>query len=182
MKKALLFDLDGTLFDTTDVNYLSYRDALAEEGLELTKAYYQEKCDGKSYKQFLPDLITGSKLETIHERKKALYPTYLNSARENVVLFDIIERLKDSYEIGLVTTASRANTMQILEHFGRTDLFDILVTQEDVEYTKPHPQAYNKALQLLNIEPENVTIFEDSFSGLEAALASGAHVVKIERF
>lgn len=182
MQKALLFDLDGTLFDTSVVNYMAYKQALSEVGIEIDEAYYVEKCEGNSYKEFLTALVSPEKIDLVHERKKVLYADYLGKAKENKMLFDLILNMKEQYYIGLVTTASRKNTMQILEYFKRERLFDIIITQEDTEFLKPNPQGYNEAIKRLNVAPENVTIFEDSVTGLKAAMATEAHVVRIERF
>ncbi len=181
-KRAMLFDLDGTLFDTTDVNYAAYKKALNEVGCDIDRAYYKECCDGRSYRDFLPQLVLADKVKAVHERKKALYAECLVNARENVFLFDMIERMKAESHIGLVTTASGKNTREILAYFGREALFDVLVCQEDVVHTKPDPEAYRKAMEMLGVTPDETYIFEDSETGLSAALASGAHVIKIERF
>ena len=181
-RRALLFDLDGTLFDTTGVNYLAYKKALNEVGCDIDMEYYKNCCDGRSYRDFLPKLVPTDKIKVVHERKKNLYADCLGCARENVFLFDLIEKMKAESKIGLVTTASGKNTREILIYFGREELFDVLVCQEDVQNTKPHPEAYQKAMDMLGVSSEEVYIFEDSEVGMEAALASGAHVIRIERF
>ena len=74
MKKNLaIFDLDGTLFDTNDVNYFAYKEALLRHGFALDYDYYCTECNGKSYKFFLPVISTTDEtiLEKIHTLKKA---------------------------------------------------------------------------------------------------------------
>ncbi len=182
MKRALLFDLDGTLFDTTEVNYCAYKKALNEVGCDIDRAYYKEHCDGRSYRDFLPKLCPEDKIFTVHERKKILYGECLEKARENTFLFEMIVQMKKESRTGVVTTASRKNVEDILTFFSRETLFDVLICQEDVVRTKPDPEAYCKAMECLGVTPDETVIFEDSQTGLEAALASGAQVIKIERF
>lgn len=182
MDKALLFDLDGTLFDTSYVNYFSYKRALNEVNCDFTFEYYMEKCYGKNYKEFLLALVPNKKVEIIHRKKMEYYSDFLYRARKNRLLLELILQVKGIFSIGLVTTASLKNTNEILRYFQCSNLFDIIVTKEDVVHTKPHPEGYLKAMNSLKVEPQNVIIFEDSEIGLKAAADSGANIVKIERF
>lgn len=179
--KAALFDLDGTLFDTAQVNYHSYKAALNQFGHDITPEFYLHECHGQVFRHFLPLIIgiDNPDLPAIHQLKKEKYPENLKYAKKNDFLFDIITALKGSYHIGLVTTASSKNVMDILEHFQVESLFELILTQEDVVESKPSPEGYLKAMQYFGVAPENTIIYEDSEVGLAAATASGASVLKI---
>ncbi len=182
-KKLAIFDLDGTLFDTNDVNYRAYRDALEPFGKELDREYYVKYCKGRHYTDFLP-VIMGSEehMEEVHALKKKYYSGNLKYARENKHLFAMAEMMKPEYRLAVVTTASRKNTEEILRHFGYLDLFDLLLTQEDIKKRKPDPDGFLQAMRHFGNGPEDTVIFEDSDVGLQAAVASGAAVFKAERF
>ena len=182
-KKLAIFDLDGTLFDTSDVNYMAYRAACNEHGAELDRDFFVKECNGRHYREFIPR-ITGdpSLLEPIHEAKKRLYNTFLDHARMNTVLFDIIESIAGTYRIALVTTASRRNVEDILEHFRVKESFELIITQEDIKKPKPDPEGFLMAMEHFGVLPENTVIFEDSDVGIEAARRSGATVFAVERF
>lgn len=184
--KLALFDLDGTLFDTRDVNFYAYKRALEVYNISLDYEYYTKKCNGKHYKDFLPTIITNvdnNTYDEIHKLKKGFYTDYLDKARENVSLFQIIDSLKKSdYKVAVVTTASKKNCMEILNYFNRLDMFDLIVTPEDYEKTKPAPDSFIYAINYFKSNPENTMIFEDSDVGIEAALATNASVFKIEKF
>lgn len=182
--KLAIFDLDGTLFDTKNVNYKAYSEAISFCGFDadIDYAYYCDFCNGNNYKVFLPQIIPGiSKvdMEKIHELKKTLYSKYLNFAEKNEHLFSIIDRLRDEYVIALVTTASKVNTLEILFSFSVTDYFDLIITQEDVKETKPSPECFEKAMEIAAINKTSTIIFEDSDVGLKAAASSGANYVKV---
>lgn len=182
MKKHLaIFDLDGTLFDTNEVNYAAYRQALAESGFALDHDHFCRFCNGRHYTQFLPPIIGDDKalLKRVHERKKELYPTFLDRAVPHEHLFRIIEAMRDRYHLAVVTTASRANTLQILDYFQKTALFDLVLTQDDITVPKPDPQGFQRAMEHFGVDPQDAIIFEDSDVGVEAGLRSGARVVKI---
>jgi len=178
--KLAIFDLDGTLFDTRSVNFLAYQKALAEEGFILGREFYESNCNGKYYKDYLPLLIsnpTDELMERIHCRKKILYKSFLSYAIVNTHLFCLIELMRDTYHISLVTTASKKNTMDILEYHQKTSLFELILSQEDVTSVKPNPEGFLKAMRYFDITPEHTLIFEDSPSGIAAAKSSGASIL-----
>lgn len=182
-KKLALFDLDGTLFDTREVNYSSYKDALQEYGYVLDKEFFVNDCNGRHYTEFLPIIMGGNEnIEEVHIRKKSLYIENLDKAVVNNHLFNIAEGLRDSYYLAIVTTASKKNTMDILSYFGYQDFFDFMVTQEDISRTKPDPQGFELAMSHFNIEAKDTIIFEDSDVGVEAAEAAGASVFIVKNF
>lgn len=183
MKKLALFDLDGTLFNTNDVNYWAYSVALEEKGYSIDYDYYCNYCNGRHYKVFLPKIVSDEEtIEYVHMRKKELYKDFLDKAIINNHLFNIIHKLKDDYYIALVTTASKKNTHDILKYFNKLDLFDLILTHDDIEKSKPNPEGFVKAMKYFGIESENTIIFEDSEVGIEAARTSGATVFVVNKF
>lgn len=179
--KLTLFDLDGTLFDTKDVNFYSYKEALEEYGLTIDYEYYCKYCNGKKYNTFLP-IICGfndERINKIHASKKKLYSKYLAKARINNELFNLIKQIKNDTYIGLVTTASKKNTMDILSFFKVKSLFDLIITQEEVTKPKPDPEGFIKAIEHFGIDRNNVVIYEDSTEGVEAARKCTDHVVVV---
>ena len=183
-KKLAIFDLDGTLFDTKDVNYKAYSKAIQECGyqVDIDYKYYCDFCNGNNYKTFLPVLIpkiTPEKMQAIHDAKKRLYASYLKYAVKNERLFSLIESIRGEYVIALVTTASRENVDDILKECRVAEEFDIIITQEDVINCKPAPECFLLAMERAGVMAENTIIFEDSESGLEAAEASGADYVRV---
>ena len=185
MKKKLLamFDLDGTLFDTDEANFEAYRDALAEFKVDLDRSYFIRDCMGRNYKDFLPSILEEDYevVERVHLRKKELYSQNMDKVRVNKTLFSMIDSMKDRYFIAVVTTASRRNTEEVLNHFGYKKYFDLLITQEDITKVKPDPECFLKAMQHFGISPENSIIFEDSEVGIQAARSSGASVYIVDR-
>ncbi len=183
MMKLAMIDLDGTLFDTNEVNYYAYKEALQEKGFDLDYLFYKEECNGRHYKVFLPDLVNNDEeiIEYVHNRKKNLYKKYLDKAIPNSHLFNILESLKDTYKIALVTTASKKNTYDILDYFQKTELFDLILTHDDIKNSKPNPEGFLKALHYFQVKPSDALVFEDSKVGIEAALKIGCSVFKIEK-
>ncbi|PHI16995.1 HAD family hydrolase [Fusobacterium polymorphum] len=181
--KLILCDLDGTLFDTLEVNYYSYKESLNKFNCDIGYDFFLEECYGKYYKNFLSKLgFNEEEMEKIHKIKKELYRKYLGSAKINENLFDMLQIIKDFYHIALVTTASQKNSEEILNFFNKRDLFELIISAEDVKNKKPDPEGFVKAMNYFNIAPKDTIIFEDSNVGIEAAIKSGANILKVKKF
>ena len=182
--KLIMVDLDGTLFDTKEVNFLAYKDAIEKYGFNIEYDYYCNYCNGRYYLDFLPEITTHDQsiLTDIHLRKKKAYKKYLSHAKMNQSLVELIISCKDKYKIALVTTASRENTSDILDEFNIRDLFDLILTHEDIEKSKPDPDGFIKAMRSFGALPEECIIFEDSDVGVKAAEASGATVFVVKGY
>lgn len=174
--KLAIFDLDGTLYDTNRVNYQAYKNALPKVPDYFTYEYFAAECNGKSYKDFLPGLLQSEDKEVItqvHREKKAGYKKYLSYAVENKHLFTIIQAIAKEYHIALVTTASRENVEDILEYFQRKKMFELILTNDDVDFPKPNPEGFLRAMKHFGVRKEHTIIFEDSKTGIEAAERAG---------
>lgn len=186
--KLAMFDLDGTLFDTKNINYNAYLYALTNVGLDVkifNYDYYCKFCNGNNYKVFIPILyndITETQLQQIHSIKQFVYKNYIQYGRINSSLFSLIYSIKNSYIISLVTMASRVNAMEILEYFNVVDIFDYIVTQEDIKIKKPAPDCFLDMLSVVGLDKKDAIIFEDSKIGLTAAKESGISYVQIHGY
>lgn len=182
--KLAMFDMDGTLFDTNEVNFQAYKEALSTEGVALDRDFYVNHCNGRHYSVFLPAMLNDNAktIERVHNLKKSAYFRYLDKTRVNVALFDIIRAIKGEYKIALVTTASKKNTMEILEFTKTTNLFDLILTHDDITKPKPDPQGFFRAMEFFSATAQESIIFEDSDVGIVAAEKTGATVVKIQSF
>ena len=178
--KLIIVDLDGTLFDTKDINYHAYKEAMAPFGYDLDYRYYCDFCNGRHYMDFLPQITTLDEkiLEEIHQAKKKTYKKYLDKAGLNVGLVDIIRLLRGEYKTALVTTASKKNCYDILEKFNLVELFDLILAYDDITKSKPDPEGFLKATEYFDAKSDETIIFEDSEVGLKAAEKSGAYYYK----
>jgi beta-phosphoglucomutase len=182
--KLLIVDLDGTLFDTKDVNYNAYKEAMKPYGYELDYEYYCNYCNGRHYLDFLPQITTNDEevLTDIHNKKKIAYEKHLEKAVMNKGLVDIIRLMKIEYKTAVVTTASKKNCFDILNKFGIYNLFDLILTRDDISNSKPNPEGFIKAMEYFEVTPNETIIFEDSNVGLEAAERSGAYFYRTYKY
>ena len=174
--KLVIVDLDGRLVDTKDVNYYAYKEAMDPYGYKIDYDYYCAYCNGYHYMDFLPQITTQDTdvLNKIHEAKKKLYKQHLDKAVLNKGLVDIMRAMSNDYKIAVVTNASKENCYDILEYFGLISVFDLVLTRDDINHSKPNPEGFLKAMQYFGSSCKATIIFEDSEAGLKAAELSGA--------
>ncbi len=180
---AVLVDLDGTLVDTLGANRAAYTAALAEQGVSVNPAAFDQVAHGRNWRQFLPELLAaaGSAAEpaVVAARKAALYGAMLDHSRVNTGLVRLLEAARGECRLALVTTASRGNAEAVLRHHGLDRLFEVVVTGDDVTCHKPAPDAYALAAERLGVAPGACVVVEDSDIGVAAGIAFGAAVLRV---
>lgn len=180
MKRTLIFDFDGTLFDTSTANHLAYSKAIESLGLTIPDDLLTSISSGGNYRDFLSTITSDTKIiDCIHERKKELYPSFFNEIIANQNLIDLLIRSSSSFNIVLFTTASKKTTLMILEQFKIVDYFDLIIAQEDVQKLKPSSDGYLIIFKKLNVEASDCLVFEDSQRGVDSAISSGCDVCLI---
>lgn len=181
MIKAIITDFDGTLVNTFEANLKAYTDAFKSVGLELIPSVYR-MAYGLNFANFMKIANVPFELQSQIKLNKAnYYKTYFNEIGLNERLVSLIREIKCmGVKTGIATMASRPNVNGILNHFNIVDLFDLVITGEDVEIGKPHPLIYNLAMQKLESTPDDTLIFEDGEDGIESAKQSGAHYIKVK--
>jgi beta-phosphoglucomutase len=181
--KALLFDLDGTLIDSSEANYTAYSRALAEFGVFMEPRAVAEVAAHRQWREFLPEVLRGAGVDAdparIASRKGELYRSVIGDMRVNRPLLGLVAAVRPTIRTALVTTASTGSVGAILAHFGMRDLFDVVVTGDDVARHKPDPEAYMLAAERLSVPVEGCLAFEDSEAGAVSAVAAGMEVVRV---
>lgn len=184
MISCLIFDLDGTLVDSSAANVKSYSQVFSDVGLEFPAEKYRSSF-GLRFPEMMDHIAPGSDAEQrakIKTLKAKYYVENINLVRLNDSLLELIKdvKAKSSHKTALVTTASRQNVDNLLSHFSiNKDLFNVIIVGEDVVNGKPEPECYIKAIEFLKVKPEECIVFEDSQVGHEAAIKAGAKVVKV---
>jgi beta-phosphoglucomutase len=183
--RAVLWDLDGTLVDSGDYHWRSWRDTLAAEGHSLT---YQQFLD--SFGQRNDRILTGwlgadapaPTITRIGDAKEALYREF--ARREGLVaLPGAIEWVKklhaDGWLQAIASSAPRANVDVMLEAVGLTTYLEAVVAAEDVTIGKPDPQVFLTAAARLGVRPSRCIVVEDAAAGIEAARAGGMRSIGV---
>ena len=181
--QALLFDLDGTLVDTSEANYTAYSQALAEFGVSMEPRAIAHMAASRQWREFLPELLRGAGIDAdparIASRKGELYRSAIDGVRVNRPLLGLAAAVRPAIKTALVTTASAGSVRAIMAHFGMEALFDVVVTGDDVVRHKPDPEAYRVAAERLSVPVNACLAFEDSDAGAASAVAAGMGVVRV---
>ncbi|MCP5060877.1 MAG: HAD family phosphatase [Ignavibacteriae bacterium] len=179
---AYFFDMDGTLVNSEKLKGLALSKTCNEFGGKVDFNIYKEVM-GNSWKfvtnYFFEQAQINPNFEKFNLKFKIIYEELLTgdlTLNSNVkeLLGTISEMGK---KIGLVTSGNTWMVENILTQFNLLDIFDIIVTGEDVTQHKPHPQAYLLALDKLSLSGNNALVFEDSNAGLTAAKKANCDVV-----
>ena len=184
-KKLLaISDLDGTLVDTFDINFKAYKTALNLHGYTIDIPTFRSWY-GVRWDVFLPNITNSQdkdKIAAIYHSKLGFYRTFMEDACINHALVSMLKTMASEFHIALCTGASRKNTMDILNYTGLINVFETIISGDDVLKPKPDPEGYIKIIKHYNISPTDTVIFEDSNIGVQAAKASGAqvHIVRWE--
>lgn len=130
--------------------------------------YMHQKCKQAE----TPDFFTSKLIEVQSERMR-LHTPFMPGA------YELVKDLqRNGVKTGLVSASPRIIVDAVLDNVG-TDLFPFSISSDDVDNTKPHPDAYLKAAKLANSDIANCLILEDSLTGVNAATSSGAWLVAV---
>jgi HAD superfamily hydrolase (TIGR01509 family) len=180
---AILFDMDGTLVDSEPLWLQAEVEIMHEVGCIWTAedqiaclggptAKTEKMMQDKSGNQ-MPDGYFGEQLDNLMEKKLASDLRIYDGARE------LINECKDyGLKVALVTASGSRLMNVVLQSFPK-DIFDVVISGDDVENSKPNPEPYLKAAQGLSVDITSCVVIEDSVTGVTAGLSSGAQVIGI---
>ena len=177
MFKAILWDNDGVLVDTEKFYYMANKKLLSRYQIELTEELFRDLYLTQSTGAW--HLIPQVHLESIgisslrHERN-AMYIDMLQTGDFRIPgVEQALESLKDRYLMAVVTSSLRKHFDIIHRRTNYLRFFDFVLTREDYNQSKPEPEPYLKALELLAIDPDETVVIEDSQRGIMAAKRAG---------
>ncbi len=174
MIKAVIFDLDGTLADTTKANALAYVKAFQEHGIKFSpKNYYPHL--GKKWNQWGPKLA-GSHAKAIHKLKTKLYSQMLDKVKPILNGISQWQKYKGKKTLVLATNASPECAQKVLKKFNLS--FDYQF------YGKDYPSSkimFKKTIASLKIKPSEALLIDDSPERLKVATFLGMRVQAIKR-
>ncbi|WP_299694815.1 HAD family phosphatase [uncultured Tateyamaria sp.] len=184
--KAILFDMDGVLIEAKDWHYDALNRALAHFGYTISRESHLSTFDGLPTREKLKMLSAARGLpEGLHGFMNALKQNYTLeiSAMRCKPVFNhqyALSKLKaEGYRLAVCSNSVRQSVETMMKLSALDPYLDMLVSNEDVAKGKPDPEMYLKAMDALGMKPEECLILEDNDHGIQAAIASGGHLMKI---
>lgn len=177
--KAVIFDLDGVICSTDEYHYLAWKALADKEGIYFDKVI-NNQLRGVSRMASLEIILKNSNKKYSDEEKEELanyknevYKKFLVKMTPNDLSSDVLYTLKTLKERGfkIAIGSSSKNTKTILKQLGIIDMFDAISDGTNITKSKPDPEVFIKAAQMLNLPVNECYIVEDACSGIDAAKA-----------
>ena len=171
--------MDGTLIDSEEFHWISWRDTLASEGITISREQFLASFGQRNdsiIPQWLGAAATPERIERISKAKEELYRYLVRrdgmSPEPGVATW--LHRLhNDGWLQAIASAAPRANVEVVLEALSTAHIFQAIVSAEDVRRGKPDPEVYLTAAARVGASPDRCIVVEDAVAGIQGARSAG---------
>lgn len=179
--KGIIFDLDGVICSTDEYHYLAWKGLASRLGIPFDRER-NNLLRGVSRMESLEIILekaetayTAEEKAVFAEEKNALYRQLLSNMSPADLTDEVRETLHTlrESELKLAIGSSSKNTPFILERIGLDGFFDAVADGNGITHSKPHPEVFLKAADMLGLDPADCLVVEDAHAGVEAAVAGG---------
>ena len=185
-KKAVIFDMDGVIFDTEKVYLDIWIEVFEKYGYKMTKELYVNVMGtGRKnvIKTFLENFGDDLPIEKMYEEKdnQLFYIIENQGIPLKKGVKELFSMLKEkNYKIALATSAKRERVEKQIKDKWLKESFDAIVCGDDVEKGKPSPDIFLKAAKEIDVEAKDCFVVEDSPAGIKAAFSGGMKGIPVE--
>ena len=177
--------MDGVICHTNphhvkafEVFFDNYKVPYSEEEFE---EHMYGKHNGYIMSHFFKRSVMGDELKKLEDEKESIFREIYKDKVETIPHYlKFLNQLKSrNFKTAVATSAPRANLDLIIKALKIEDEMDSMMSSEDVKHHKPDPEVYLKSAERVGVAPSHCIVFEDSFSGVSAALNAGMKVVGV---
>jgi beta-phosphoglucomutase len=186
--RAVIFDFNGTLSDDEPILYGIYAKLFAEHGRPLTEADYYQHLAGLSDPEIVHRWLgrRDDSEQVVHERVNRYREACADGSTIHPSVRRAVADAAARVPIAIVSGAAAAEIDPVVAAAGLTPLFTAIVTSDDIDHGKPHPEGYLVALEHLrgrvdDLRADEVTVFEDTEAGILAAKSAGMRCIAVSR-
>lgn len=188
MYDLIIFDLDGVLIDSKEVHFKALNISLSEidPKFVISEEEHLKIYDGLPTRKKLILLgeqkgLSDEYFEKIWNRKQEATIELLSEINKNELLIKNFQKIKDrNIKLACASNSISSTVDVVLKQLGIFKYFDLILSNESVEFPKPHPEMYWKAMLEMKVFPEKTVIVEDSPVGRIAAKNSGANTMFVQ--
>jgi len=181
--KGVIFDMDGTLIESTEADYLAWKQLFADYQKPLSYEDYFPLLGAKSAVVVQSRLLLNEEQAKIALAKKLAYFTEIVSQsgiQPVPFAVKLLQQLQQyDLKIALATSSRREKMKMVLKLTGLLPYFEAIVTGEEVKRSKPAPDIFLKAAKKLELQPEQCLVIEDAINGIKAAKNAGMKCIAI---
>lgn len=184
--KAIIFDMDGVLIEAKNWHYEALNKALGLFGMEISRYDHLVTYDGLPTRKKLEMLSVERGLPTqLHKfinTMKQQYTMELVYAKCKPVFYHeytLAKLRSEGYRLVVCSNAVRKSVEVMMAKSNLLQHLEFFLSNEDVTLSKPEPEIYNTAIARLGLSPKECLVLEDNENGIKAALASGAHLLRV---
>jgi len=186
-ERAVLWDMDGTLIDSEEFHWISWRDTLANESITITREQFLSSFGQRNdsiIPQWLGAATSPERIERIATAKEELYRHLVRS--EGISPLPGVAHWlhylhKEGWLQAIASAAPRANIDTVLEMLSATHIFQGIVSAEDVHRGKPDPEVFLAAASRVGVPPNRCIVVEDAVAGVQAARNAGMRSIGVNR-
>jgi HAD superfamily hydrolase (TIGR01509 family) len=185
VRKAIIFDLDGTILDTETPEFVSWQEIYAARGVTLDQAVWSQAI-GTTDSGFDPyahlEALSGNPVDrpSVRAARHARFDDLMATAepRDGIVAW-LDEARERGLRIGLASSSGINWVTRFLTALSLRDRFEVLATRDRVKLGKPAPDLYELALAELGVHPAEAIAVEDSPNGVASAKSAGLFCVAV---
>jgi len=186
-RRAVLWDMDGTLIDSEELHWIAWRDTLAAEGISISREQFLATF-GQRNDSIVPQLlgaaVSAQRITEISNSKEELYRQLIR--RDGIcplpgVAQWVNQLHKQGWLQAVASAAPRANIDAVLEALSAKHVFQGIVSAEDVRRGKPDPEVYLTAASRVGVPPACCIVVEDAVAGVQGARRAGMKSIGVNR-
>ena len=185
MKQCVIFDMDGVICHTNPHHVKAFEAFFDNYKIPYSEEEFEEHMYGKHngyiMSHFFKRSVVGDELKKLEDEKESIFREIYKDKVETIPNYlKFLNQLKSrNFKTAVATSAPRANLDLIIKALKIEDEMDSMMSSEDVKHHKPDPEVYLKSAERVGVAPSHCIVFEDSFSGVSAALNAGMKVVGV---
>jgi HAD superfamily hydrolase (TIGR01509 family) len=182
--KAFLFDLNGTMVYDMPYHIEAWHKKIIELGGNLTLEEMKYQCYGKNdelLERVFPGKYSMEEKIKLGNEKEAIYRIEFKPSLKLIDGLDAFlqNAALKNIKMAIGSAAINENISFVIDNMNINHFFTAIVSANDVSKSKPHPETFLKCAALLNVQPNDCIVFEDTPKGVECALNAGMKAIVI---